>query len=155
MANVTSRAFLKCRAAENKSREASDWWTPSIEHSRGYLARKTPGFGPELHHVRKVLASQYYQLMMGHAVIAPYLKYKIKTSDSDTYWWCDIEIRQSREHLFKEYLRWRQEIKELWSRVQRDVGWGSIVGNRFRLYSMKGRLQERSWSFQRSWWWAR
>jgi hypothetical protein len=84
MANVASRAILKRRAAENKSREASTWWTPSIERSRGYLARKTPGFRPELRYVRKVLASRYYQLMMGHAVIAPYLKYKIKTSDSDT-----------------------------------------------------------------------
>jgi hypothetical protein len=61
--------------------------------------------------------------MMGHAVIASYLKYKIKTSDSDTCWWCDIGIRQTREHLFKECLHWKKEIKELWRRVQRESGW--------------------------------
>lgn len=84
MLHIASRAYLKRTAAEKRYRESSDWWAPSIASSRGYLARKTPGFCPELHRVRKVLASRYYQLMMGHAVIAPYLKYKIQTSDSDT-----------------------------------------------------------------------
>jgi hypothetical protein len=31
--------------------------------------------------------------------------------------------RQTREHLFKECSRWRQEIKELWRRVAEGVGW--------------------------------
>lgn len=60
---------------------------------------------------------------MGHVFIAPYLKYKIKTSDSDTCWWCEIGKRQTREYLFKKCIHWKVEIKVLWRRVQREVGW--------------------------------
>jgi hypothetical protein len=126
MATVASRAYLKRTAAEKRRRESSDWWTPSIDSSRCYLAPTTPGFRPELHRVRKELASRYYQLMMGHAVIAPYLKFKIKTSDCDTCWWCEIGKRQTREHLFKECLHWKNEIKELWKKVQREMGWRNV-----------------------------
>ncbi|KAI5786256.1 hypothetical protein FPQ18DRAFT_308810 [Pyronema domesticum] len=87
------------------------------------LSEKTTNFRPELHRVRKELASRFYQLMMGHAVIAPYLKYKIKTSDSDICWWCDAEKRLTREHLFKECQGWKDEIKELWKRVEWEAGW--------------------------------
>jgi hypothetical protein len=124
MLQFTSRAFLKRSAAEKKRRESSNWWKQSIADSRGYLERKTPNFRPELHRTPKELASRFYQLMMGHAVIAPYLKYKIKTSDSDECWWCEIPgKRQTREHLFKECIHWKDEIKRLWKRVEKDVGW--------------------------------
>jgi hypothetical protein len=36
---------------------------------------------------------------------------------------CRNTLRQSRERLFKECLHWKQEIKELWRRVQRELGW--------------------------------
>jgi hypothetical protein len=42
---------------------------------------------------------------------------------SDECWWCDVRKRQSREHLFKECVHRRGEIKELWRRVHREVGW--------------------------------
>jgi hypothetical protein len=148
MAAVASRAYLKRTVTEKRRRESSDWWAPSIESSRGYLPPKTPGFRPELHRVRKVLASRYYRLMMGHAVIAPYLKYKIKTSDSDTCCWCDIGIRQSREHLFQECLHWKREITELWRRVQRESGW-----RQYRWRPISALFNERkataAWSFRR------
>lgn len=38
------------------------------------LERKTPNFRPDLRRIRKELASRYYQLMTGHAIVAPYLK---------------------------------------------------------------------------------
>ena len=45
----------------------------------------------------KAVASRYYQLRMGHALIGPYLK-KIGKRASDTNWWCDRGVNQSREH---------------------------------------------------------
>lgn len=123
VATYVSRAFLKRLVAETRRKDSSDWWTPSIARSHGYRPPKTLGFRPELHKVRKELASRYYQRMTGHAVIAPYLKYKIKKSDSDECWWCEIGKRQTREHLFKECLHWKVEITELWRRVSKDVGW--------------------------------
>jgi hypothetical protein len=68
------------------------------------------------------VAAQYYQLMTGHAVIAPYLKEKLKKKDSDTCWWCEAGRRQTRDHLFKECSTWKNEIKDLWWRG-REVGW--------------------------------
>jgi hypothetical protein len=127
LTNVASAAYLKCRAAEKKRSEAVEWATPSIVASRDYKAPKTPRFRPELHRVRKELPSRYYQLMTGHTVIAPYLKYKIKTADSDECWWCEVPgKRQSREHLFKECLHWKEEIKELWRKVRRVTGWQNV-----------------------------
>ncbi|KAI5783400.1 hypothetical protein FPQ18DRAFT_298663 [Pyronema domesticum] len=78
-----SFAHLKRRSAERR-KETADWSKASIAASRGYLEWKTPNFRPKLHRIRKELASRYYQLMTGHAVVGPYLKHKIKTSDSET-----------------------------------------------------------------------
>jgi hypothetical protein len=55
-------------------------------------------------------------------VIAPYLKHEIKTSDSDTCWWCEKDIRQTRDHLFKDCIYWKEDIKMFWRKVAKDVG---------------------------------
>jgi hypothetical protein len=47
----------------------------------------------------------------------------LKKHPSDNCWWCAEGKRQTREHLFKECSHWRQEIRELWRRVAKDVGW--------------------------------
>jgi hypothetical protein len=73
-----SFAHLKRRAAEKKRKETGDWSKDSIAASWGYMEHKTPNIRPKLHRVRKELASRYYQSMMGHAVIAPYLKHKLR-----------------------------------------------------------------------------
>jgi hypothetical protein len=106
----------------SSSTRLTDCLFPRIAKSRAYNPPKTLGFRPELRTVRKELESQYYQLMTGHAVIAPYIKEKIK-SDSDECRWCQIGKRQSRERLFKECMHWKDEIKALWRRVEKDVGW--------------------------------
>lgn len=55
------------------------------------------------------------------ASIAPYLKHKIKSYESDTCWWCEKDVRQTREHLFKECSHWKDDIRILWQQVERDV----------------------------------
>jgi hypothetical protein len=62
--------------------------------------------------------------MTGHAMISPYLKHEIKTSDLDTCWWCEKDIRQRREHLFKYCMHWRDDIRMFWTKVEQDVGSG-------------------------------
>ena len=42
----------------------------------------------------KAVASRYYQLRTGHALIGPHLK-KIGKRASDTCWWCDRGVKQS------------------------------------------------------------
>jgi len=55
---------------------------------------------PDAGQASKTVASRFYQLKTGHALIGPYLK-KIGERASDICWWCDRGVKQSREHLFK------------------------------------------------------
>ena len=69
----------------------------------------------------KGVASRFFQLLSGHAMIAPFLKEKWRWTDSDRCWWCNGG-RQSRDHLFKECVMWKKEIDELWKEVGRISG---------------------------------
>ena len=57
----------------------------------------------------------FYQTLNGHAMTATFLKEKWGLVDSDMCWWCS-KCRQNREHLFKECLTWKKEIRlyETW-----------------------------------------
>ena len=78
----------------------------------------------------------------GHALIAPSVKEKFGWTDSDVCWWCG-SARQTREHLFKECITWREEIRELWKEIG-EISEGvskSVQGKKSFLF---GRLQGRS-----------
>ena len=65
-------------------------------------------------------------------MIAPFLKEKFGWIDSDICWWCGTR-RQTREHLFKECLAWRKEIRELWEEVGEAIATGSgKIRNRYK-----------------------
>ena len=82
-----------------------------------------PGIRPLLGTAKKRVASRFFQLLSGHAMIAPFLKERWGWTDTDKCWWCEGG-RQSRGHLFKECKAWEKEIRELWMAV------GSIPGKR-------------------------
>jgi hypothetical protein len=105
-----SYMHLKQCSSEKRRKETSDWSKASIAASHGYLARKTPNVRQKFTASSEGASFSVYQLMMGHTVIAPYLKHKIKTSDSDTCWWCEKGVRQTREHLFKNCTYWKDVI---------------------------------------------
>jgi hypothetical protein len=88
-----------------------------------YILKEKEGIRQHLRSERKETAVRYYQLMTGHAAIAPYLKNKVENGDSEEYWSCQSGKKQSREHLFKECPKWNPQIRELWRRVGKDVGW--------------------------------
>ena len=67
------------------------------------------------------LASRFFQLALGHAMTAPFLKEKFGWTDSHICWWCGAG-RQTREHLFKECMTWKSEIRELWKSVAEASG---------------------------------
>ena len=83
--------------------------------------RARPRIRPLLTTTGKRVASRYFQLLSGHAMIAPFLRDRWGWTESDSCWWCDGG-RQSRDHLFKECKRWEKEIRELWSAVGRISG---------------------------------
>ena len=67
------------------------------------------------------MAARFFQLLSGHAMIAPFLKEKWGWTDRDACWWCNGG-RQSRKHLFKECTAWTEEIRRLWTEVGRISG---------------------------------
>jgi len=86
----TSLAHLKRDTTEQKRVEACSW----LEKAPRVPTTETPA------NASKAVAPRLYQLRTGHALIGPYLK-KIGNRASDTCWWCDRGVKQSREHLFK------------------------------------------------------
>ena len=125
-----SPAPLGRRTTERTTRQ----WTPDTKERAGQGrggrgAFTVPGrearprIRPLLRAVGKRVASRYFQLLSGHAMIAPFLKDKWGWIDEDRCWWCE-RGRQSRDHLFKECSTWKDEIRELWNRV------GGISGRR-------------------------
>jgi hypothetical protein len=66
---------------------------------------------------QKRLATRYYQLKIGHAVIGTHFK-RINTIDDDRCWWCNTSERQPARHLFKECRKWRREREELKKKIK-------------------------------------
>jgi len=119
----TSMAYLKRRATEAKTRGTKVWIAGRTKRRRSYIPPKNTGFRKELKGERKAIASRYYQLLTGHALIAPFLNEKLKKTDSDQCWWREAGKRQTRDHLFKEYGRWKTEINVLWTSIGKKLGW--------------------------------
>ena len=70
----------------------------------------------------KAVASRYYQLRTGHALIGPYLK-KIGNlrASVDAWWWCNRGVKQSREHLFKSCKKWKSQQAIPWAEVRKKT----------------------------------
>ena len=79
-------------------------------------AGEVPRIPAGLRRTPKELASRFFQLYSGHAMIAPFLCEKFDCVESDTCRWCS-GCRQSREHLFKECKMWKEENRTLWKEV--------------------------------------
>ena len=97
---TTIIAFLRHVATER----ATGGWREDIESGnvgRRTVRLSTASTRSQLRRVTKRVAARFFQLLSGHAVIAPFLKERCGWTDSDRCWWCE-KGRQSREHLFKE-----------------------------------------------------
>ena len=75
----------------------------------------------ELGNVQKERAGRFYQLLSGHAAIAPHLQ-RFGQAPDDKCWWCGSGERQTRYHLFVRCRRWSPEIRRLWQNIERDCG---------------------------------
>ena len=124
-------AFLK---AQRKRKAVREWREEIIQRCQGGRTFRAPAEGEvpripaELRRAPKELASRFFQLASGHAVIAPFVKERLGWTDSDLCWWCG-SARQTREHLFKECITWREEIRELWKEIGGISGHGRTRGN--------------------------
>ena len=125
--SAVSGSFLK---AMLRQRAVSSWRDEIVRRGvsrRPYRAPRVgevPRIPRALRGARKEVASRFFQLASGHAMIAPFLKEKYGWVESDQCWWCGCG-RQSREHLFKECRTWKKEIRELWKEVGKISGEGT------------------------------
>jgi hypothetical protein len=108
-----SLAHVKRVTSEEKKVKIKRWIQEKVKGGKAYIPRRREGMRKIVKVEKKGVAVRYFQLMTGHAGIAPYLKNKLKKRDSEECWWCRTGRRQMREHLFKECEKWKEEIKEL------------------------------------------
>ena len=138
----TTQAFLRTML---RGRAMTEWrekiWKESGNRKRRPYRVPSEGETPRiprmLQGVPRELASRFFQLWSGHAMIAPFLKGKFGWVESDSCWWCSGG-RQSREHLSKECRTWKKEIRELWSEVGRISGADEKSATSGRLKGRKG-----------------
>ena len=89
-----------------RRKAAAEWREEIIRRSQGGRSFLVPGVGTQpripsgLRQVPKELASLFFQLSSGHAMIVPFLKEGSGWVESDGCWWYGGG-RQTREHLFK------------------------------------------------------
>jgi len=133
-------AYLERQATEAESRGTKEWIEGRTMQRRSCVPPRKPGFRKELKNERKAVASRYYQLLTGHALIAPILKDKLKKTDSDQFWWCETVKRQTRDHLFKECGRWKTEINVLRTTIGKK---GGSTARTRRYPSCSGRRMQR------------
>ena len=138
------KTWARKRANEKRGRMVA-----MLNKARGYVTLRRPHdsiprIPEELQRAPKELASQYFQLASGHAMIAPFLKEKFGWIGPDVCWWCGSG-RQTREHLFKECLAWKREIKELWEEIReatdtsKERGRGKTCSKEERVFIWEGR----------------
>jgi hypothetical protein len=64
----------------------------------------------------KRLSTRFFQLKIGHAITAVYLK-RIGKSEFSNCWWCSNR-NQTIEHLLFECSKWRKERKKFYSKLE-------------------------------------
>ena len=71
----------------------------------------------------KSVAGRYYQLLSGHAAIAPYLKDRIGRATDGKCWWCGGGKQQTRHHLFTKCRARLPQIRKLWKEIGKVHEW--------------------------------
>jgi hypothetical protein len=118
--NFTSLSHLHRQTKERKWKEAKDWLEKNLDNRPGYILPTTQQPDPIAMQERKRLATRYYQLKIGHAVIGTHLK-RINSLNDDSCWWCESQERQTVEHLIKRCRKWRKERETLRKKTPRGV----------------------------------
>jgi hypothetical protein len=91
----------------------------SLGDRQGYILPTTKKPDENAMKAPKRLATRYYQLKIGHAVIGTHLK-RINTIQDDRCWWCNDGERQTVRHLLKFCQKWRRE-REALSKIKKNL----------------------------------
>jgi len=116
-----SLAHIKREISTKKWDEARQWVGNRVSAKKYRMPRKQQP-GRTVAGSTKRSASRYYQLKTGHCLTGQYLEWT-KNRDTAQCWWCQCE-KQTREHVFKNCPRWKEQQKGLWKEVWKETGRG-------------------------------
>ena len=106
-----------------RSRQATAEWREDIIRGcggRAPFAIPSPGTRPTIpagaRSAPKRIAARIFQLYSGHMMLASFLRDRYRWIEYDTCWRCGGG-GQTREHVLKGCVAWKEEIRALWRRV--------------------------------------
>jgi ribonuclease HI len=113
-----SLAHIKREISTKKWDEARQWAGKHIS-SKKYKMPCTQQPDKVVAGSNKRVASRFYQIKTGHCLTGEYLEWT-KSWVSAQCWWCRCE-KQTREHVFKNCGRWKEQQKVLWKEVWKET----------------------------------
>ena len=125
-----SLSFFKTQIKKRANMEWREEVTKRSQERRSFRIPREgriPRTPPGLRNAPKEIASRFFQIASGHAMMAPFLKEKFGWVESDSCWWCGGG-KQTREHVLKECRTWKDEIRKLWTEVGEISGTGEKSG---------------------------
>jgi ribonuclease HI len=114
-----SLAHLKRQISEKKWAEARQWAGSRINKTKYKMPAKQKPDGAVAGSTKRH-ASRFYQLKTGHCLTGQHL-HRMKSRPSPQCWWC-ASGTQTRDHLFKECVEWREQQRILWAEVRKETG---------------------------------
>jgi hypothetical protein len=105
-ASVTLLAHIARGLTQKKWQEHLAWMKKRCRDKPYYLLRERQRKDHDASSARKAIASRFYQLRMGKAVIGPHLAEAGKAAD-DKCWWSGSGASETRDQRFKRCSRWR------------------------------------------------
>ena len=124
-AKWTSLTHLKRRITEEKKAQLRAWHEQKTKERESrksgfYVFSPKAEMDPLLGKAKKVDASRFYQLKVGHGAIGTFLK-RIGATETAECWWCG-DAEQSVIHLYTKCRKWRAERRVLKKNLRNEAG---------------------------------
>jgi len=113
-----SLAHIKREISTKKWDEARQWSGKRISVKK-YRMPRTQQPDKTVAGSNKRVAARFYQIKTGHCLTGEYLEWT-KSRASAQCWWCRCK-KQTREHVFKNCGRWKEQQKVLWKEVWKET----------------------------------
>jgi len=119
----SSFSYINRLVQKEKLKETRNWLLEKQEKRQKQLNQRftlendaSLRVNKEIFATRKQLSNRFFQIKIGHAITASYLK-RIKKSESSNCWWCNNR-HQTIEHLLLECQHWRKQRRKFYSDLE-------------------------------------
>jgi hypothetical protein len=123
--SINTLAHVARGITEAKWNEHLAWVKEWCRGKRYYLFRERQHTDPVASRAQKATASRFYQFRVNKTPTGPYLA-EVGQAADDKCWWCSSSDSsgpsQTREHLFKQCRRWKDQQATMWRAIGRATG---------------------------------